>query len=360
MEAIVVRLPNKSFWQDKRVLVTGHTGFKGAWLTEWLCDLGAKVCGLSLDPITSPDLWSELNNDLGGFDFREDIRGTDWQEKVDSFNPEIAFHLAAQPLVVTGWKDPKLTFETNLGGMIQFLEWVNGSKTLVAGVIVTSDKVYRLDGSKVPRIESDELGGSDPYSASKAAAELIAHSWPIDPNKRIATARSGNVIGGGDWAEDRLIPDLVRAWQSRKVFSPRNPNAIRPWQHVLEPLSGYLLMAESLYGSNLPSTAYNFGPALGDQISVGEVIDEVQVMLLGEAPLQVSKSRDVNTYGESEFLLLNADLAQRELGWRSVLAWRDAIRMTIDWYFAFSDGVDASELVHDDLEKYKKLVTNPS
>lgn len=358
MEAVAARLPDVSFWKGKRVLVTGHTGFKGAWLTQWLCDMGAKVCGLSLDPITSPDLWSELRNDLEGFDLREDIRGTSWQDKVDAFRPEIAFHLAAQPLVVTGWKEPKLTFDTNLGGMIQFLEWSNRSKTLVAGLIVTSDKVYKLDGSKVPRIETDELGGVDPYSASKAAAEMIAHSWPIDPEKRIATARSGNVIGGGDWAEDRLIPDLVRAWQSGQSFSPRNPSAIRPWQHVIEPLNGYILMAERLYTMDLPNRAYNFGPALRDQISVSEVINETQRILSGKMSLQVLVGPDASTYHESEFLLLDASLAKSELGWDSILDWRTAMRMTLDWYVAFAGGTAASELVRGDLKRYRDLIAN--
>lgn len=352
-----MRLPNEEFWVGKRVLVTGHTGFKGAWLSQWLLDLGAIVCGLSLDPISTPNLWDELGNDLGDFDVRMDIRGNDWQKVIDKFEPEIAFHLAAQALVVTGWKDPSLTFETNVGGLIQFLEWANKSSSLRSSVIVTSDKVYKLDDTITPRRESDELGGADPYSASKAAAELVAHAWPVGENKAFATARSGNVIGGGDWAEDRLIPDLVRAWQSSAPFVSRNPKAIRPWQHVIEPLSGYLLMAEDLDGRRLQSTAYNFGPSLKDQITVEELVNQVRSHLPASQPLNLAETEEATKYEESKFLRLNSELATKELGWRSVLASQDAIELTIDWYLAFSQGAPAKDLVRKDLRFYKERVS---
>ncbi|CAB4335578.1 unannotated protein [freshwater metagenome] len=355
MEKIAVRFPDKNFWNNKRVLVTGHTGFKGAWLTQWLTQLGAKVCGVSLDPITDPDLWTEMNMDMQGFDFRVDIRSDAWQRRVDTFKPEIAFHLAAQPLVVTGWKDPKLTFDTNLGGMVQFLSWINTSSSLSAGVLVTSDKVYRLDGKKTARIESDPLGGADPYSASKAASELIAQTWPMNPDKKVATARSGNVIGGGDWAEDRLIPDLIRAWRSPEKFTARNPNSIRPWQHVLEPLSGYILMAEDLFQRKIKVDAINFGPIIKDQVSVSEVVKEVQNKLQPPNSLRIDESPQELKYEESEFLLLDSTLAESELGWRSVLNWKESIDMTLSWYSDFYNGIPALKLVQRDIELFGQI-----
>lgn len=258
-----------NFWAGKKVLVTGHTGFKGSWLTFWLEKMGAVVCGVSLDPNTRPSLWDELKPHLKAHDFRGDIRGESWKEFVSKFRPEIVFHLAAQPLVVSGWEDPLLTYDTNVSGTANLLQELNQIESVKVILVVTTDKVYLLDGLKTSRDENSSLGGKDPYAVSKVCVELMVASWPVSENIRIATARSGNVIGGGDWARDRLIPDIVRAAFSDELLDVRLPHAIRPWQHVLEPLYGYLLMAESLFSGQTDLRKINFGPSSQNQVSSG-------------------------------------------------------------------------------------------
>ena len=356
MVQVVSGVPTPKFWNGRKVLVTGHTGFKGSWLTQWLEMLGADLCGVALDPDTKPSIWNGLKDNLKILDIREDIRGNAWQHQVNSFGPEIAFHLAAQPLVVMGWKDPALTFETNLMGLVKFLQWVSSSNSVKTAIIVTSDKVYKLDSTKKPRSESDPLGGDDPYSASKAAAELVLHSWPLTPDKRVASARSGNVIGGGDWAEDRLIPDLIRCWQGEEQFELRNPNAIRPWQHVLEPLCGYLLLAEKLSACDLRNRAFNFGPSALDQVAVKQIVSKVE----SDLGIRTKRSAMINSinpsYKESEFLLLDSKLAETKLNWRSQIRWEQAIDMTLSWYRKYYQGVKARELIAMDIENFVEKV----
>jgi len=347
--------PNPNFWKNKKVLVTGHTGFKGSWLTTWLESMGATVCGLGLDPDTSPSLWSSLQPNLKTADLRENINDTFWQEKVQDFKPEIAFHLAAQPLVVTGWEDPQLTFKTNVGGLVEFLSWADSCNSLGVAVVVTSDKVYRLDNSKIPRQEDDPLGGDDPYSASKACAELVLHSWPKNKNLKFASARSGNVIGGGDWARDRLIPDLIREKHENKQFVSRNPKAIRPWQHVIEPISGYLLLAEHLASGLNRKSSYNFGPNLKDQVSVSEIINCVRDKLRLKV-IQDNNSDDfLNSYSESVFLLLDSSKAKIDLGWNSLYSWEEAISISLQWYEDFYSGKDPKSLIIRDINNYTQL-----
>jgi CDP-glucose 4,6-dehydratase len=353
---IVSGVPTPEFWNGRKVLVTGHTGFKGSWLTKWLEMLGADLCGVALDPNAKQSIWNDLRDNLKILDVREDIRGNAWQQKIDPFEPEIAFHLAAQPLVVMGWKDPESTFDTNLMGLVKFLQWVSSSNSLKTAIVITSDKVYKLDSTKKPKSESDPLGGDDPYSASKAAAELILHSWPLTPDKRLASARSGNVIGGGDWAEDRLIPDLIRHWQGEKQFESRNLNGIRPWQHVLEPICGYLLLAEKLTASNLHERAYNFGPSPLDQVTVKQIVFEVESHL----GIKTSPSPMINSmkpkYKESEFLLLNSKLAETKLNWKSQIRWEQAIDMTVSWYKKYYQGMKAGELIAMDIKNFVEEV----
>ena len=338
------------FWNNKRVLVTGHTGFKGSWLTYWLKVKGAQVCGLSLDPITSPSLWDELKIDLGEFDIREDIRGNKWAKKVIDFQPEIVLHLAAQPLVVTGWQQPLLTFDTNVSGTGNLLNDLNQLQSVQTILVVTTDKVYKLDGQIITRKENDELGGKDPYSASKAAVELLVASWPVRDDISIATARSGNVIGGGDWSEDRLIPDVIRAGLTNSSLEVRNPNAIRPWQHVIEPIYGYLLMAEAMHSRFTTSAAMNFGPLAKNQITVEEIISFSREVLPSNYKLE--QQLIPGKYKESDYLLLDSELAKSQLGWEPLLSWKEAVSLSLDWYLDFQNGMTARELVDRDILFY--------
>ena len=338
------------FWNNKRVLVTGHTGFKGSWLTHWLKVNGAQVCGLSLDPLTSPSLWDELEIDLGEFDIREDIRSNKWIEKVSDFQPEIVLHLAAQPLVVTGWQHPLLTFDTNVLGTGNLLNELNQLQSVKTILVVTTDKVYKLDEQIITRKENDELGGEDPYSASKAAVERLVASWPIRNDISIASARSGNVIGGGDWSEDRLIPDVIRAGLTNSSLEVRNPNAIRPWQHVIEPIYGYLLMAEAMHSRVATLTAMNFGPLAENQITVEEILAFSKEVL--SSSYKLKQQLTPGKYKESDYLLLDSELAKSQLGWEPLLSWKEAVSLSLDWYLDFQGGMTARELVDRDILFY--------
>jgi len=338
------------FWRNKKVLITGHTGFKGSWLSYWLTTSGASLCGLSLNPITVPSLWNELEVDLGEFDIRADIRSQDWVQKVSDFAPEIVFHLAAQPLVVTGWQDPLLTFDTNVIGTGNLLKELNAMPTVKTILVVTTDKVYKLDEQIITRKETDELGGKDPYAASKAAVELLVAAWPIREDIRIATARSGNVIGGGDWSEDRLIPDIIRAGVSGTSLEIRNPKAIRPWQHVVEPLYGYLSMAKSMAEGSLTVSAMNFGPAPENQITVEEIIEYCLKVLPQEYSFSTLFTPE--KYKESEFLLLDSLAAKTRLDWKPLLSWKEAIELSLDWYIKFNAGNNPRLLIECDIVHY--------
>ena len=246
------------YWSGRRVLVTGHTGFKGSWLTCWLRDLGAEVHGVSLpEPPSTPSLWDQLALP-GVTEVRADVASGDWQDSVVAFDPHVVLHLAAQPLVSVGYADPATTFRSNVEGTARVLDLLPRVGSLAATVVITTDKVYDVR-QPAPYAEDAFLGGKDPYSASKAAAELVVHSWPA-AGTPVGTARAGNVIGGGDWALDRIVPDLVRAWSAGEEAELRNPAAVRPWQHVVEPLAGYLAYAEALATGRDVPTALNFGP----------------------------------------------------------------------------------------------------
>ena len=347
------RLPDPAFWAGRRVLVTGHTGFKGSWLTAWLQGLGATVMGVALPGApTAPSLWDQLALD-GVEDLRADIAGDAWQEAVRRFSPEVVLHLAAQSLVSVGHAEPARTFEANVLGTVRVLDALDGLGDLVAALIITTDKVYE-PSQPPPHSEAHHLGGADPYSASKAAAEIAVRAWPrlVAP---CATARAGNVIGGGDWAAHRLLPDLVRAWSGRVPVVLRNPFGVRPWQHVLEPLRGYLLYAEALAsGAPVPS-ALNFGPAESQSVPVGELVrfaaDQWQ-RLGGDLPEpRWTESREVQ-FNETAELTLDSSLAAHELGWASVFSWRDAVAMTLEWYAGVLAGTSAATLVRAQLDSY--------
>ena len=258
--------PNPSFWQNKRVLVTGQSGFKGSWMVIWLQQMGAKVCGVSLPPQTAPNLFTLASIEaLCEESHFCDIRDAKHLENtMAAFQPDIVFHLAAQALVRASYADPLDTFATNVMGTAHLLEAIRLISDVKVALMITTDKVYKNREWIWPYREEDPLGGHDPYSAGKAASEMVIESYYQSflkhQDKAIASVRAGNVIGGGDWSADRLIPDAIRAWQNKQVLNIRNPEAIRPWQHVLEPLSGYLLLAEKLWQNPEKTGAYNFGP----------------------------------------------------------------------------------------------------
>ncbi len=347
MEAL--RIPSADFWKGKRVLLTGHTGFKGVWLHHWLQELGAQTAGLSYSGYPKTVLGAA--NPSTSMEIDADISTRGWQERVSEFAPEIVFHLAAQALVYTGYQDPKTTFETNVVGSIHLLEILNSTPSIRAMVIITTDKVYRIEKGNPPRIETDPIGGSDPYSASKGAVEIIVRGWPVDSNQSIATARSGNVIGGGDDAPKRLIPDLVRAWQANRPLSLRAPSAIRPWLHVVEPLRGYLLLAENCFLSPGSRLTYNFAPAIADQVNVELIAQRALRILPPRSGFSIDRLQETEFVETSE-LMLNATKAQQELGWLPIWNWEKAVDRTLSWYLRFHDGESAEKLFKEDINSY--------
>lgn len=332
----------KGAYSGKRVLVTGHTGFKGSWLAIWLSSLGAEVAGFSSYLPSSP-----CNFSVTGLEKMIDHRWGDVRElpglkaAFEDFRPEVVFHLAAQPIVRRSYADPKLTFDTNLGGTVNVLECVRSSGRVRAAVIVTSDKCYENTECVWGYRENDRLGGTDPYSASKACAEIAASAYarsfrPSGGAPRIATARAGNVVGGGDWAESRVIPDCVRAWSEGKEAVIRNPASTRPWQHVLEPLSGYLWLGADLLASDrLHGESFNFGPDQKVNKPVSELID---IFTLHWGGPGWRRGGVENGKKESALLKLSCDKALHELGWRPVLSFEDTIRLTAEWYRRYYSG----------------------
>lgn len=348
----------KSYWSGKKVLVTGHTGFKGSWLTIWLNQLGCDVVGISLEPQTVPSLFEITNTakqcashiiDIGDLEAINSV--------VEGEKPEVVFHLAAQALVYQSYEKPLDTFSTNVMGTVNLLESLRlvGSSSSV--VMVTSDKVYRNDGTSQPYVESDALGGKDPYSASKAAAELIIasyrHAFLEEHGVAIATARAGNVIGGGDWASSRLIPDAIRAWSNNQSLEVRNPHSIRPWQHVLEPLYGYLLLAQKLALNPSAAGAYNFGPNAESSHSVGDVIELAKGKWSGTTNKTV---RTDGRYKESDWLLVDSSKSKSELGFMPMWSTEQAVERTINWYRQYIQGSEPLELCINDIKKYEELL----
>lgn len=338
-----------------RVLVTGHTGFKGSWLTLWLKEMGAEAGGLALDPDTDPAHWNLLGLRLA-HDARVDLRDADAvRTAVAEFRPDIVFHLAAQPLVRRGYREPVETFASNVGGWVHLLEAVRACDSVRAVVNATTDKVYEAHAMPGGYRESDPLGGHDPYSTSKACAELVSACYrgsyfDRDDGRghqmQLATARAGNVIGGGDWAEDRLVPDLVRAVVNGQPLRLRNPLATRPWQHVLEPLSGYLRIGQVLLAGEAVGDAWNFGPAPDATLAVGDVVGRLQ---RDWPQLQVEHDRGPHPH-EAAQLTLDCSKAGRELGWYPVWDADSTLQRASQWYRAFLD--NGSVRSRDDLAAY--------
>jgi len=326
-------------FKGKRVLVTGHTGFKGAWLTLWLTQLGAEVTGVSKYLPSRPCLFEVLGLKKKIRHVPGDIGEYEELKKVFQYcRPQIVFHLAAQPIVRTAYQDPKLTFDTNLGGTVNVLECIRNTSGIKAAVIITSDKCYENFGLQRGYHEDDRLGGADPYSASKACAEIACSAYfrsffQHQKHLMIATARAGNVIGGGDWAKDRIVPDCVRAWSKDQVAIVRNPKATRPWQHVLEPVSGYLWLAARLLnkGSKLTGQSFNFGPRQAANHNVADVVK------LFVAAWDGAKWKHVPAAGKKEAMLLQLSPAKtaRLLGWHSALTFKETVDFTVRWYKEF-------------------------
>lgn len=348
--------PSPAFWQNKCVLVTGHSGFKGAWLTLWLHKMGAKIYGISLEPETSPNLFELAGiRQLCQASHLLDIRkAADLAAVVQQIQPDIVFHLAAQALVRPGYRDPLQTFSTNLMGTANVLDALRNSPATKVAVMVTTDKVYKNKEWVWPYREADELGGHDPYSASKAASELIIDSYRKSFLEKqglaVASARAGNVIGGGDWSEDRLLPDAIRAWEARQVLSIRHPQATRPWQHVLEPLSGYLLLAEKLWAAPELTGAYNFGPHTQEAATVQQVI-ELATTDYPNARVHLAQNTDSQLH-EAGYLALEIASAKALLGFQPRWDLPRAVRQTMSWYRQLQAGSLASSLCLEDINAY--------
>lgn len=329
----------RNAYTGRRVLVTGDTGFKGSWLCEWLLRLGADVHGLGLAPATEPALFEELTLKSRIRHHSVDIRdaGT-LSDTVASIQPSVVFHLAAQALVRASYDFPQLTVDTNVSGTVNLLAAVQSMADALdlvcAVVVVTSDKCYQNDGGGRRFVETDPMGGADIYSASKGAAELVVDAWRRsfdthpDALVRIATARAGNVIGGGDWATHRIVPDAVRALQAGHPIPVRNPQAIRPWQHVLDPLGGYLILGARLLANEPVRSAWNFGPVASAEVDVASLCDLV-VQFWGEGMWQVESDGGPT---EATYLALSIDKATRSLGWQPAWGLEDSVRSTVDWY----------------------------
>ncbi len=349
--------PSVEFWKDRKVLVTGHTGFKGSWLVYWLHQMGANTVGVGLAPLASPNLFTLLNISTLCESHFLDIRNyEELQSLIIKSRPEIVIHMAAQALVRSSYKDPLYTFDTNVMGTANVLNALRDLSSIKSVVCVTTDKVYKNQEHFYPYREIDELGGYDPYSASKAASEIVISSYRdsflFQQGVAVASARAGNVIGGGDWSQDRLIPDAIRAWDLGIPLEIRRPDAIRPWQHVLEPLRAYLQLAEQLYENPSLVGAFNFGPEPNELISVRDIIE------LSKREYRVGKViwGDGNG-GPHEAGLLSLDISKSRniLGIEPCWNSEKTIQRTMKWYRLLKEGNSAQDLCLSDISAF----TNP-
>ena len=351
---------NPRFWQGKKVFLTGHTGFKGGWLSLWLRALGAKVTGYSLPAPTQPSFFQVAGVAGGMNSVTGDIRDlTTLTAVAQQSEPEVVIHMAAQSLVRPSYDDPAATYSTNVIGTVNVLEAARSLTGLQAVIVVTSDKCYESSEDQRFHRENDRLGGHDPYSNSKACAELVTAAYrdsffASKPGAAaIASARAGNVIGGGDWAADRLIPDAIRAFFSGKPVRLRFPRATRPWQHVLDPLQGYLLLAERLCSDAAGCTGpWNFGPTSNNVTTVAEVVETLAGKWGGGASWELDTAGNPH---ETRYLGVDAGKAQARLGWKPRLDLEQAIEWTVEWYCAWRDGADMRRVSESQLERYRSL-----
>ena len=350
-----------SFFKDKKILITGHTGFKGSWLTQILLNAKANIIGYALEPPTNPSLFEILNLEKKVKNYFADIRDFNFLKNVlEKEEPEIVFHLAAQPLVRDSYDDPIYTYETNVMGTVNILQAIKEVKSVKAAVIITTDKVYKNKEWIWAYREVDELGGYDPYSTSKACAELVIKSYVkaffnIKDYKKthstlIASTRAGNVIGGGDWSKDRLIPDIIKAiFEKKEKIVIRNPESIRPWQHVLEPLYGYLLLAKKLYeGDTFYVGAWNFAPNEENFVNVKYIV-ETAINTLKQGSYVIKRD---TTKHEAKILKLDATKAKEYLKWNPILSLKETLNWTFDWYKNFYKGKNMLNFTNNQIKKF--------
>ena len=353
-------------WQGRRVFLTGHTGFKGGWLALWLARRGAEIRGYALDPAAEPNLFASASVAAVVDDVRGDVRDyAKLESAMTEFRPEVVFHLAAQPLVRRSYADPLGTYATNIMGTAHVLEAVRKTPSVRAVVSVTTDKCYRNQEWVWPYRETDPLGGYDPYASSKACAEIVSAAYrssffPVDRLQEhhvaLATARAGNVIGGGDWSEDRLIPDLIRGFQEKRPVIIRRPTAIRPWQHVLDSLQGYITLAEQLLAERAQfASAFNFGPADNDAWPVERIVTTAAQMW-GEGASWVRDAEP--SVHEDHFLRLDASKARADLGWQPRLRIETALEWTIAWYRAAQQGADMRQKTLAQIAAYQDIAAS--
>lgn len=354
-----------SFWENKKVLVTGHTGFKGSWLVIWLHMLGAKVIGYGLDPITEDDNYVVTGIGKSIVDIRADIRnGKSLKEVMQLHQPEFVFHLAAQPLVLSSYEDPVTTYETNVMGTLHVLEGIKTCGSVRAGIMVTSDKCYENKEMLWGYHETDAMGGYDPYSSSKGCAELLISSYRNSYfNERnyaahhtaIASVRAGNVIGGGDWSPNRLVPDCIRSFLNNEMIEIRNPQAIRPWQHVIEPLSGYLTLAAKLYVDG-PQYAegWNFGPDDGNAKEVEWIVQYLSNKWGDTQPYEVVSNTAAH---EAKYLKLDCSKAKHVLNWHPKWDLSTSLDKIIEWTHDFMKGNNMLEICRKQIQEYMELKT---
>lgn len=355
---------NLAFWRGKKVFLTGHTGFKGGWLSLWLQSLGAEVTGYSLNPPTTPNLFLEANVADGMTSLIGDIRNYDSLHKaISGAQPEIIFHMAAQPLVRASYQNPVETYETNVMGTVNLLESVRHLGGIRAVVNITTDKCYENREWLWGYRENEAMGGYDPYSNSKGCAELVSSAYrssffnSSDYEKHgvaLATARAGNVIGGGDWAVDRLIPDIFRSFSLNELVRIRNPNAVRPWQHVLEPLRGYLLLAEQLYscGSQY-AEGWNFGPNQSDAATVSVVVSKMAKLWGAGADWTADEGSHPH---EANYLRLDISKARDRLNWQPILNLDNSLELSVSWAKKWMTNANTKEITLDQILTYQKLI----
>lgn len=350
---------NSKFWHGKRVFITGHTGFKGGWLTIWLKMMGAEVCGYSLEPSSKFSLFNEAKIARGIQSIFGDVRDYSFlKENIEQFKPDVIFHLAAQSLVRESYKDPITTYETNIMGTLNILEITRHIKSVKSIIIVTSDKCYENKEWIWGYREGESLGGDDPYSSSKACAELVTAAYrksffnDSKPSSAIASVRAGNVIGGGDWADDRLIPDLLQSFINNKQAQIRNPLAVRPWQHVLEPLSGYMLLAEKLYFDKSLADSWNFGPDISETKPVRWIADTLSKIWGSEASWTSDEGFHPH---EAHLLKLDSTKARSLLNWEPRTDLKSALEMTSNWFKTYIEGKDVREFSEKQIQEFLNL-----
>jgi CDP-glucose 4,6-dehydratase len=346
-------------YKNKRILITGVTGFKGSWLALWLDHIGAIISGFGLEPDTVPNLFHESGLDRKNQFYITDIRNKErLNYRINEFRPEIIFHLAAQPLVSVSYENPSDTFETNIAGLVNLCDVIRNSNFIRSVIFVTSDKCYLNESGRKKFKEDDALGGLDPYSASKSCVEIIAKSYAnsffIKKGISSVTVRAGNIIGGGDWSRDRLIPDIVRAFSGNGLLNIRNPHQVRPWQHVLEALAGYLKAGEKLLSDDFADfTSWNFGPNPDKDYKVSDILD----LFIKYFDKAIKVNGSEGGFYESGYLQLNSEKAKKILGWKNIWDTRSALEKTSEWYKEFHSGHrDAAELCIKQILEYEKLL----